>query len=163
MNMLTRIGVFAFAVGPFALLNGCGPGRVESKPLSVATIPGPHGGTAIPIEGGIGYCEARLEQVGKVGRNEPRESELAVYFLGSDGKTSLTTLPSEVSASLMASVNSSDRHSKTMPLVSKPKSADSAGAARFATEPGRYAEDSIRGRLNVVIDGKSIKIPLNVH
>lgn len=163
MKSLVRLSTRITSIALFIGLIGCGSDRVRSEPLSANTLRGPRGGTSIPIEGGLGYCEAKLESTPKRRGGSESPAELAVYFYGPDGKTALAALPSSVFATITAADGNSDRRSKTVALVAKPKPGDPSTAGRFAAEIGTQADSDLRGKLEISLSGKNIKIPLNVH
>lgn len=143
--VLARIVLTAFVCS----IAGCGgQPPVETTEIAKAQ-PGLNGGTAYPIPGDLGYAEVVIE------RGRPGQPvTLAVYFLDSTAKKSLSSDPEKVRAKLVIPVEDSPKEVK---LSAKAKNGKSEGK-RYATEPGNYDFDELKGELFVTLDGKEITL-----
>ncbi len=154
---------------------GCGGGEPTLKDPAVT---GPHGLPAVPIPGGLGYAEARLESpsekapAGHTAKLPSRNSDavhkkgaparVAVYFLKPDGKTPLTPLPEKVQALLGLPGTLPNHYIQPYDMTNEPGSDDPAAAARFASPPFPLPNQRISGRVKAVIEGHEVQFPLVV-
>ncbi len=154
--MKRRIGA-AVAIAA-AMLSGCGGGAPPVEQQTV--INGPHRGTTLQLPEKKGFVELVNEPEPRDRRsNEP--TALVAYFLKIDGKSPLEPAPSDVSFAVDGGGGRGGRSksdAQTVPLVAEPKSDDPAGASRFASKPGPYLLDAIRGTLTAKIDGQSTSV-----
>lgn len=129
---------------------GCG-GQPPVVTTEIAkSLPGLNGGTAFPIPGDLGYAEVVVE------RGRPGQPvTLAVYFLDSTAKMPISSDPEQVRAKLVIPVEDSPKEVK---LTAKPKNGKSEGK-RYATEPGNYDFDELKGELFVTLAGKEVTVP----
>ena len=140
---------------------------------------GPHGLPAVPIPGGLGYAEARLESpsgttpVGhtaakilsrssEAAHKKGAPARVAVYFLKPDGKTPLTPLPEKVQALLGLPGTLPNHYIQPYDLTNEPRSDDPAAAARFASPPFPLPNQRISGRVKAEIEGHEVQFPLVV-
>ena len=155
---------------------GCGGGEPT---LNDPAVTGPHGLPAVPIPGGLGYAEARLESpsettpaghiAAKTSSHSPgathkkgAPARVAIYFLQADGKTPLAPLPEKVQALLGLPGTLANHYIQPYDLTSEPKSDDPAAAARFASPPFPLPNQRISGRVKAVIEGHEVQFPLVV-
>lgn len=131
-------------------LSGCGG---SPSPLKAG---GPHQGVLIQLPESKGFAELVFEPLPKPG---PRSSptELALYFLGPDGATPMTSLPSDVAIDVM---DPESRRKTPRPFKPSPRAGDPVGSARFATGPidRDYSGFAIGGDLKANLGGP-ISIP----
>jgi hypothetical protein len=94
-------------------------------------------------------------------RNAPPTSIVA-YYLQADGKSPLSPAPSDVSFTIDTGGGRETRGKQgpgpAVPLNAEPKADDPAGAGRFASKPGPYVLDGIRGTLTAKVSGKETSI-----
>ncbi len=126
-------------------------------------INGPHGGTTLQLPEKKGF----VELVNEPEPNDRRKNEptaLVAYFLKIDGKTPLEPAPTDVSFEIAAGASGGrggrvqQTPAKAVPLAAEPKTDDPSGACRFASQPGAYLLDSIRGTLNAKVDGQAASL-----
>jgi hypothetical protein len=140
---------------------GCGAGGPASTgPTPTPTGPRPHGGAlfALPGEKGFGELVIEYEKGGKTAKGSAR-SQVVVYFLQPDRKSALATPPSAVTARL----DLPDGEPVTVALKPQTNPRDPAGAARFASEFGRFDYDELRVELNGTLDGQTFLQRLTVR
>lgn len=133
-------------------LSGCGS-QPDVKLTEVAQAkPGLNGGTAFPIPENLGYAEIVVE------RAKPGQPvTVAVYFLDETATKALTKTPAGVKASLQLPT---DPEPKSVTLSAKEKSGGKpAVGPRFATAPGPYDFDELKGDLQLTLDGKELTVP----
>ncbi len=154
---------------------GCGGGEPTLKDPAVT---GPHGLPAVPIPGGLGYAEARLESpseakpAGHSGAktasrthavsHKGAPAQVAVYFLEPDAKTPLAPLPEKVQALLGMPGTLANHYIQPYDLKNEPRSDDPAAAARFASPPFPLPEQHLSGRVKAVVQGQEVQFPLVV-
>lgn len=139
--------IFAVAMA----MAGCGgTAPVETTEVAKAQ-PGLNGGMAYPIPGDLGYVEVVVE------RTKPGQPVIvAAYFLDASAKNALAADPSTVRARLVLPVEDAP---KEVALAAKAKSGGKSTGKRFATEPGNYDFDELKGELFVTLDGKEVAVP----
>ncbi|MBI1324841.1 hypothetical protein GC170_16880 [bacterium] len=130
---------------------GCGgTAPVETTEVAKAQ-PGLNGGMAYPIPGDLGYVEVVVE------RTKPGQPVIvAAYFLDATAKNALAADPSAVRARLVLPVEDAP---KEVALTAKAKSGGKSTGKRFATEPGNFDFDELKGELLVTLDGKEVSVP----
>ncbi len=134
-----------------AFLPGCGSEAPVVTTEVAKAQPGLNGGTAYPIPGDLGYAEVVIE------RSRPGQPvTLAVYFLDSTAKKAMASEPAEVRAKLVIPVEDAPKDVK---LSTKSKSSGKSEGIRFATEPGNFDFDELRGELFVTLEGKEVAVP----
>ena len=153
---------------------GCGSAEPTLKNPAVT---GPHGLPAIPIPGGLGYAEARLESPSETASDQKGLAEkphkrvsatsrkgaparIAVYFLEPDGKTPLAPLPEKVQALLGLPGTLPNHYIQPYDLASEPRTDDPAASARFASTPFPVPEQRLSGRVKAVVGGHEVSFPL---
>lgn len=137
-------------VGMTVMLHGCGSAAPEVAPELAQAQPGLNGGTAYPIPGDLGFVEVVVE------RTKPGKPViLAAYFLDSTAKSAMTTEPATVKARLVIPLEDAP---KDVTLSAKAKPGSGTGK-RFATEPGNFDFDELRGDLFVTLEGKELTVP----
>jgi hypothetical protein len=157
--MKIRNGVILSTLAIIAL--GCGDGAppVEKQ----AVINGPHNGTTLQLPDQKGF----VEMVNEPEPNDRRKNEptaLVAYFLKIDGKTPLEPAPTDVTFAIDASAGGGrggrgqQATAKSVPLTAQPKADDPSGACRFASEPGPYLLDGIRGTLSAKVDDQATSL-----
>jgi len=151
---------------------GCGGEPTLKDPA----VTGPHGLPAVPIPGGLGYGEARVEPAseaatGQKGTRGTRTTQataarkkgparIAVYFLEPDGKTPLTPLPEKVQAVIGLPGTLPNHYIQAYDLTNEPRADDPAASARFASNPFPLPEQRISGRVKAVLNGQEVSFPL---
>ncbi len=146
-----RISAFYFIAAVCSAMAGCG-GSAPVVTTEVAKAqPGLNGGMAYPIPGDLGYVEVVVE------RSKPGQPVIvAAYFLDSSAKETMTAEPTAVRARLVLPVEDAP---KEVTLASKAKAGGKSTGKRFATEPGNYDFDELKGELFVTMDGKEVAVP----
>jgi hypothetical protein len=122
-------------------------------------VNGPHHGTALQLPENKGYVELVNEPEVRDRRgNEP--TSIVAYYLQTDGKSPLSSLPSEVSFEIETSSGRNGKRgepaAQSLPMTAEPKAEDPAGAGRFASKPGPYLLSTLRGTLKAKIDGQQV-------
>ena len=148
-----RLLIFSLlaAIAPL-LISGCG-GQADVKVTEVAQAkPGLNGGTAFPLPDKLGYAEVVVE------RTKPGQPvTVAVYFLDETATKPLAKTPTSVKASLQLPT---DQEPKAVSLSAKEKTGGKpAVGPRFATAPGPYDFDELKGDVQVTLDGKEVTVP----
>ncbi len=155
--MKIRLGA-AIAITALSL-PGCGE---SARPIEQQTvINGPHRGTTLQLPDKKGFVEL-VNEPQPTDRRSNEPTALVAYFLKLDGKTPLEPAPTDVSFS-MASAGGGGRDgrgqqqpsAKPIPLDAEPRADDPSGGCRFASRPGPYLLEGIRGTLNAKIDGQA--------
>jgi hypothetical protein len=146
MFRVLSLGLVAF----LGLLAGCDSSPATTIDAKTAPVSGPHGGMAYPIPGEGGYAEVVVERT-KGTAKLPGKASLSVYFLKTDLKAALGTAPTEVSASI---VTPEKPEPTPVTLTLKPVAKDALATARFASEPGPFDFDELRGEVKATVDGK---------
>jgi hypothetical protein len=153
-----KIGFGALLSVVLLALVGCN----SSEPVSEGALPpGPHRGTIVRLPDDKGFAEI-LNEPPVEDRRNPTPTAIVAYFLKSDSKTPLETMPTAV-AFAMASGGRGSRGKQTtatqaIPLSPEPKSDDPSGTARFASKVGPYLLEAVRGTLSATIDGQKLDI-----
>lgn len=134
---------------------GCGGApTLPPLPKDAPTV-GPHKGPAYALPGGLGYAEI-VNEPGADGRDRAAPTAIVVYFLGPDAKASLTPAPTDVKFL----VNSGRGKSQSVALKAEPKADGPAGEGRFASAPGPYQIEELRGELTAKAGDAPVKIPI---
>lgn len=144
--ILSSIAITSF------MFTGCG-GQSDVKVTEVAQAKaGLNGGTAFPLPEKLGYAEVVVE------RTKPGQPvTVAVYFLDETGTKPLVKPPGAVKATLQLPT---DPEPKAVSFTSKEKTGGKAAIGpRFATAPGPYDFDELKGELQVTLDGKDVTVP----
>jgi hypothetical protein len=151
----------SFAAATFALagvLSGC---SASAPPASVSVASGPHQGTMIRLPEDKGFVEL-VNEPEVTDRRNPPPTSIVAYYLQTDAESPLMPAPSDVSFAIGSGGGKSAGGTKggvqSIPLNAEPKSAEPAGASRFASKPGPYQLSAIRGNLNAKISGLDITI-----
>jgi hypothetical protein len=141
--------------------SGCGTGGPASTGAALAPAgPRPHSGAVFTLPGAKGFGELVVEyEKGSKKVKGSTRSQVVVYFLQPDRKSALTTPPSAVSARL----DLPDGEPVTVALKPQADPKDPAGAARFASEPGRFDYDELRVELTATLDGQPFVQRLSVR
>lgn len=131
--------------------SGCGgTAPVETTEVAKAQ-PGLNGGMAYPIPGDLGYVEVVVE------RTKPGQPVIvAAYFLDASAKNALAADPSAVRARLVLPVDDAPNE---VTFAAKAKSGGNSTGKRYATEPGNFDFDELKGELFVTLDGKEVSVP----
>ena len=145
-----------------ALLPGCGE---RTPPIEQQTvINGPHRGTTLQLPEKKGFVEL-VNEPQPTDRRSDEPTALVAYFLKIDGKTPLEPAPTDVSFSVTTAGGGGrggrgqqQAAAKSVPLAAEPKTDDPSGGCRFASRPGPYLLDGIRGTLNARIDGQAASL-----
>lgn len=126
-----------------AALVGCGSGPV------VGPTP-PHGGTLAGLPDGLGTVEiVRQDAPGKAD-----ESRLLLYFLDPDGKP---TTPAPTAATLRP------RGPRGKAIDFKPAGDADASKAGALESPPMQAGGDVSGELSSTIDGKPVRVTINIR
>ncbi len=132
---------------------GCGAPSSPPLPKDAPTV-GPHEGPAFALQDGLGYAEfANDPKAGAGDRAAP--TALVVYFLKPDAKTSLEPPPTDVK--FQSTVG---RKVQGFDLKPAPKSDDPAGGSRFASQPGPYRLEELRGELSAKAGPTPVKLTI---
>jgi hypothetical protein len=155
MQIRNRVAVLALT----ALFSGCNGGALPTDQQTV--LKGPHHGTTLQLPDKKGFVEL-VNEPEPADRRSTEPTSIVAYFLKIDAKSPLDPAPSDVSFAVDSS-NGRDARSRNptpqaIALASEPKSDDPAGAARFASKPGPYQLDNLRGKLNAKIDGQAVSV-----
>jgi hypothetical protein len=153
--MLVRWSLPLASLAVCVAVVGCGETQSQPSEAMLKSIIGPRGGTALPLPDGTGYLEPILERPG-AGKAKTAKVVLAVYFVGGDGKSPLASLPTSVTASLTLPTQAEP---VTVSLSPKPQGNEPAARGRFATEPGDFDFDELRGELHITRDGQESTVP----
>jgi hypothetical protein len=155
MRFTVRALVLVFAGVSF----GC---ESAVPPVNAPTAVAPHHGKIIALPENQGFVELTNEPEVSDRRN-PQPTSIVAYFLQSDGKSPMSPAPTDVSLAINEGVGKDGRakpgSTQTVPLSAEPRSDDSAGAGRFASTPGPYDLEGIRGTLSAKIGGQLVSIP----
>ncbi len=158
-----------FSLIVIASAAGCGSAEPTLKNPAVT---GPHGLPAIPIPGGLGYAEARVEPPAEAtagtksarktaaGSRKGSPARIAVYFLQPDGKTPLTPLPEKVQALLGLPGTLPNHYIQPYDLKSEPQADNPATSSRFASTPFPLPDQRLSGRVKAVVGGQEVSFPL---
>jgi hypothetical protein len=114
----------------------------------------------IRLPGDKGFVEL-LNEPEPSDRSRPEPTSIAAYYLQSDGKSPLTPAPTDVKFEIDAGRRNprvKEAPTGTIPLSAEPKSGDPAGAGHFASKPGPYILDDLRGTLSAKIGGEEIAV-----
>jgi hypothetical protein len=153
-----RIEIRVAALVCLGVHPGCGGSSVPIE--QQVAISGPHRGMTLQLPEKKGFVELVNEPEPRDRRsNEP--TSLVAYFLKIDGKSPLEPAPSDVSFAIDGGGGRDGRSKngpQSVPLAAEPKADDPAGASRFASKPGPYVLDGIRGTLSAKVDGQSASV-----
>jgi hypothetical protein len=157
-----RIEIRVAALVCLGLLPGCGGSAVPIE--QQAAISGPHQGATLQLPDKKGFVELINDPRPRDRRsNEP--TSLVAYFLKMDGKSPLEPAPTDVSFTIDTAARGrggrgkgAASSSQSVPLAPEPKPDDPAGASRFASKPGPYLLDAIRGTLSAKVDGQDASV-----
>jgi hypothetical protein len=154
-----RIEIRVAALACLGLLPGCGGSAVPIE--QQVAISGPHQGPTLQLPDKKGYVELINDPKPRDRRsNEP--TSLVAYFLKMDGKSPLEPPPTDVRFTIDTAARGRGKgaapSSQPVPLAPEPKPDDPAGASRFASKPGPYLLDAIRGTLSAKIDGQEASV-----
>ncbi|MBI3467173.1 MAG: hypothetical protein HY000_29525 [Planctomycetes bacterium] len=108
----------------------------------------------MPLHDFQGFGEVVIEIDPKSSDAEPL-ARVVVYFLKADLKSPLSPLPTDVSVRLLVP----NQEAEVVPLNPQPKTDESAGAGRFASNPGLYHLDEPIGQLTTTLGGNSFNAP----
>jgi hypothetical protein len=104
---------------------------------------------------GLGYAELVNDPKADE-RERTAPTALVVYFLKPDAKTSASPPPTEVK--FQANLG---RKMQTIELKPAPKSDDPAGEGRFASQPGPYRLEELRGDLTAKAGTTPVKLSIS--
>jgi hypothetical protein len=151
-----RIIVATVTLALAALLSGC---NSSESPVSVSVARGPHQGTMIRLPEDKGFVEL-VNEPEVTDRRNPQPTAIVAYYLQTDAKSPLTPAPLDVTFAIGTGGGKGARGKQgsatSIPLDAEAKSADPAGASRFASKPGPYQLSAIRGNLSAKISGQEI-------
>lgn len=137
-----------------AVLAGCGS---QPSPQPPAVTRGPHDGSTIRLPGEKGFVEL-VNEPEVDARQRGAATSVVAYFLQADGKSPLSPAPTDVKFEVGSEAK---KAGQSVSLAAEPKSGDPAGAARFASRPGPFSLDSLRGRLTATLDGQPVSVELH--
>ena len=133
------------------MVSGCGKSDVVVTEVAKSKA-GLNGGVAFPLPESQGYAELVVER-GKPGQ----PVVIAVYLLDDTATKAMTAKASSIKATLQLPT---DPEPKTVAFTEKPKAAGKPPiGTRFATAPGPYDFDELKGDIFVTIDGKELTVP----
>jgi hypothetical protein len=155
--MQFRIGVALLAVT--VVLTGCNDSGPPTDQQTV--LNGPHHGTTLQLSEKTGFVEL-VNEPQPTDRRSNEPTSLVAYFLKMDAQTPLEPAPTDVSFTVDSGGGRDARGTKgaaqVIALAAEPKSDDPAGAGRFASKPGPYQLQNLRGTLNAKIEGQTASI-----
>jgi hypothetical protein len=115
---------------------------------------GPHDGTAFVLPENKGVVEL-VNEPPVTDRRGTVSTSVVAYFLQADGKTPMSPAPADVKVE----VRGGDRQPpKSVPLAAEPKPDDPSAAARFASKPGPYDLEAVRGTLTASVAGSPVTV-----
>lgn len=133
------------------MVSGCGQSDVVVTEVAKSKA-GLNGGTAFPLPANQGHAELVVER-GKPGQ----PVVIAVYLLDETATKPMTATASSIKASLQLPT---DPEPKSVVFTEKPKAGGKAAIGkRFATAPGPFDFDELKGDIFVTIDGKELTVP----
>jgi hypothetical protein len=151
-----RIRYRDFLIGMAALAAGCDS---AAQPNAVNPVSAPHRGTMIRLAEGRGFVELVNEPEVSDRRN-PEPTSIVAYFLQIDGKSPLEPVPADVDFAIQSGGTKGGRTKQDsggrISLTAQPKTDDPLSATRFASKPGPYALEGIRGTLTARIGGQVV-------
>jgi hypothetical protein len=115
---------------------------------------GPHGGSAIPLGDHQGYAEVVLDRTGAT-PGKAGGVRICVYFLTQDLKSSLSPVPTDVTVKAVPP----DGEPVTLTLKPEPGQGKKMDKSRFASPPGNFDYDELRGEVSATVDGKPVTQP----
>jgi hypothetical protein len=154
MQLRIRIAVLAVTV----LISGCDGGALPTEQQTA--VNGPHHGMTHQLPDKKGFVEL-VNEPQPTDRRNPTPTSLVAYFLKLDAKSPLEPAPTDVSFTIDSGGGGRGGRGKqaarqVVALTIEPKADDPAGAGRFASKPGPYQLDSLRGALSAKIDGQAV-------
>jgi hypothetical protein len=159
-----RIEFRVAALVCLGVLPGCAGGGSAVPIEQQVAISGPHQGATLQLPEKKGFVEL-INDPEPRDRRSNQPTSLVAYFLKMDGKTPLKPAPTDVSFTIDTAAGTrggrggnTPSSSQPVPLAHEPKQDDPAGASRFASKPGPYVLDAIRGSLSAKIDGQPVSV-----
>lgn len=133
------------------MVSGCGKSDVVVTEVAKSKA-GLNGGVAFPLPESQGHAELVVER-GKPGQ----PVVIAVYLLDDTATKAMTAKASSIKANLQLPT---DPEPKSVAFTEKPKAGGKPPiGTRFATAPGPYDFDELKGDIFVTIDGKELTVP----
>ena len=133
------------------MVSGCGKSDVVVTEVAKSKA-GLNGGVAFPLPESQGHAELVVER-GKPGQ----PVVIAVYLLDDTATKAMTAKASSIKANLQLPT---DPEPKSVAFTEKPKAGGKPpSGTRFATAPGPYDFDELKGDIFVTIDGKELTVP----
>ena len=133
------------------MVSGCGKSDVVVTEVAKSKA-GLNGGVAFPLPESQGHAELVVER-GKPGQ----PVVIAVYLLDDTATKAMTAKASSIKANLQLPT---DPEPKSVAFTEKPKAGGKPPiGTRFATAPGAYDFDELKGDIFVTIDGKELTVP----
>ena len=131
---------------------GCGGGSsVEVKQEVAESRPGINGGIAFPLPENKGYAEVVIE------RSKPGQPvTLAVYLLDESAKSESKVNIKATSAKIQIP---GEDAAKSVSLLAKESSTKKSVGKKFASAPGAYDFDELKGEILLNLDGKEVTVP----
>lgn len=148
--MLTRTSaVLSFLT---LIIAGCGgSGEVEVKQEVAQSKPGVNGGIAFPLPDNKGFAEVVLE------RGRPGQPvAVAVYLLDDSLKAPIKASATAKFARLQMPGEDAPRQ---VSLNAREATAKKAVGKKFASDPGAYDFDELKGEIGLSLDGAEVLIP----
>jgi hypothetical protein len=135
----------------FGLVGCGGENAVEVRQEVAESKPGINGGIAFPLPEKKGYAEVVIER-GKPGQ----PVTLAVYLLDDSARAASTSNITASSAKLMIP---GEESAKSVTLAARDSASKKAVGKRFASAPGAYDFDELKGEIIMSVDGKEVSVP----
>lgn len=133
------------------MVSGCGKSDVVVTEVAKSKA-GLNGGIAFPLPESQGHAELVVER-GKPGQ----PVVIAIYLLDDTATKAMTAKASSIKATLQLPT---DPEPKPVTFTEKPKAGGKPPiGTRFATAPGPYDFDELKGDIFVTIDGKELTVP----
>ena len=131
-----------------------------------ATLPpGPHHGIMIGLADDKGFIELVNEPEVK-DRRKLEPTSIVAYFLQNDAKSPLSPTPTDVRFAIEGGRPGQGTRGgrptpQSVPLDRESKPDDPASTGRFASKPGPYYLEVLRGTLSAKLGSETISTPIN--
>lgn len=129
------------------------PGAVDAIAPASAGV-GLRGGTVQALPNNQGYAEIVVEPA-STSSSGNGNAVLAVYLLQTDMKSPLDLVPDEVSATV---TTPDDPTPKPVALSKQPIEGKSDTSSRYASTPGPFDYDELRGQVSISLKGETSRL-----
>jgi hypothetical protein len=143
------------ASAPAIIAAGCGQ-SLGTPAIHTAggTTAGPQDGPAIPLPDNQGYAEVVLDRTGVI-PGKAGGARINVYFLIQDLKSSFVPVPTDVTVKAVPP----DGEPVNLKLKHEPAQGKEIDKSRFASPPGNFDYDELRGEATATVGGKPVTQP----